>query len=147
MMTILGTLGRDAETRFTQSGTAVTSFSVAYNYGNKGADGNLPTQWIELSLWGKQGESLAQYLTKGKQLMLHVEDVHIEEYTGRDGTAKAKLAGKVNSLKFTRKDSDSEQKSWNGPDEARAAAKAAPKKPAAKPAPVAAAEIDEDLPF
>lgn len=58
---IAGRLGRDAETR--QVGdTTVTGFSVAVD----GRDGKEKvTLWFDVSIWGRRGEALAQYLTKG----------------------------------------------------------------------------------
>jgi single-strand DNA-binding protein len=59
--TIIGNLGRDAETR--QVGNdSVVSFSVASSRKVKGED---VTTWVRVSLWGKLGTSVAQYLTKG----------------------------------------------------------------------------------
>ena len=65
-LTGLFTLGRDAETRVTQGGTTVVQLAVAYNYGRKGEDGKKPSQWVRASMFGKQAETLAPYLTKGK---------------------------------------------------------------------------------
>ena len=55
---IAGSIGRDAETKDTTSGS-VTSFSVAVNNRKNEAT------WYRCSLWGNRGEKLAQYLTKG----------------------------------------------------------------------------------
>ena len=55
---IAGSIGRDAETKETQSGS-VTSFSVAVNNRKNEAT------WYRCSLWGTRGEKLAQYLVKG----------------------------------------------------------------------------------
>lgn len=87
-------LGKDAETRFTQGGDPVTTIVGAYNYGRKGQDGKRPSQWLDLALWGKRGESLAQYLTKGSQVVVTVDDLHIETYESQKGTG-SKLVGKV----------------------------------------------------
>ena len=59
---IVGNLGRDAELRYTGSGTAKTEFSVAVSY-NKDT-----TEWFNVTLWGETGERISQYLTKGKQV-------------------------------------------------------------------------------
>jgi single-strand DNA-binding protein len=131
MMTQLVTLGRDAELKYTPQGTAVLEFSAAYTYGKK------ETQWIALAIWGKQGESLAPYLLKGKQIFVCADDVHVEEYQGKDGSTKNKLVGKVVSVKFTKRDKE------EGDD---GVVPAAARKPVAKAVPVA--EIDDsDVPF
>jgi single-strand DNA-binding protein len=58
---------------------------VSVNYGQKGQDGNRPTQRIEASLRGKRAESLAQYLTKGSVHCFTLEEIHIETYQGQNG--------------------------------------------------------------
>lgn len=66
---LIGHLGRDAETRFTSSGTACTNFSLATSrrWKDKSSDEwKEETEWHNLVLW--QNEKLAQYLTKGKQV-------------------------------------------------------------------------------
>jgi single-strand DNA-binding protein len=66
---VLGHLGRDAETMFTPSGVAVTKFSVATSRRWKDSQSNEwkeETDWHNIVLW--RSESLANYLTKGKQV-------------------------------------------------------------------------------
>lgn len=60
--TIAGRLGKDAETRHTSSGKAVTGFSVAVDQRH---GGEKTTLWVDCSIWGERGQALAQYLTKG----------------------------------------------------------------------------------
>jgi single-strand DNA-binding protein len=61
-ITIAGRIGKSAETRRTQAGDAVTSFSVAVD---DRSQKEKTTLWFDCSLWGKRGDALAQYLTKG----------------------------------------------------------------------------------
>ena len=66
---LVGHLGQDAETRFTPSGVAVTSFSVATNRRWKDqqtGEWKEETNWSRVVLWRQ--ENLANYLTKGKQV-------------------------------------------------------------------------------
>jgi single-strand DNA-binding protein len=64
---LVGRLTRDAELKYTAAGQAVCKFSVAVNRRRKNGD-----QWedeanyFDVVLWGRQGESLNQYLVKGK---------------------------------------------------------------------------------
>ncbi len=62
---VIGRVGKDAQTRFTQGGDAVTGWSLAVDsgYGDK-----KQTLWLDCSLWGKRGEKVAQYITKGAQV-------------------------------------------------------------------------------
>ena len=65
---LIGNLGRDAETRHTQSGTAVTNFTVATARRYKDAEGNWrdATDWHDVVLW--RGDRVAPYLRKGTQV-------------------------------------------------------------------------------
>jgi len=66
---LVGRLTRDAELKYTASGQAVCKFSIAVNRRRKNGD-----QWedeanyFDIVLWGRQGESLNQYLLKGKSI-------------------------------------------------------------------------------
>lgn len=92
-------IGNDPQVRFTQKGDAVMSLSLAYSYGRKGDDGKKPTQWLEASLWGKLAESLQPYLQKGGQIVATVDDLHIEQYEGKNGPGH-KLAGKIAAIEL-----------------------------------------------
>lgn len=74
-VTIVGNLGSDPETRFTQSGTNVCSFSVATNRRWTNSDGSKgeETVWWRVSAWGKLGEICQQYLSKGRQVFIEGE--------------------------------------------------------------------------
>lgn len=68
-VTLIGNLGRDAETRFTASGAAVTNFSIAterrWKDGQSG-EYKSETDWHNVTLW--KAEKLAEYLKKGTKL-------------------------------------------------------------------------------
>ena len=66
---LIGHLGKDAETRYTPSGTAVTNFSLATNRRFKNqqtGEWQDETDWHDIVLW--KAEALANYLQKGKQI-------------------------------------------------------------------------------
>ncbi|MBN1146395.1 MAG: single-stranded DNA-binding protein [Anaerolineales bacterium] len=69
---IVGNLGRDPEMRYTPSGQAVTTLSVAANRQYTGSDGNQvkETIWFRVSAWGKQAETCSQYLRKGSKVLV-----------------------------------------------------------------------------
>ena len=69
---ITGNLGRDPELRYTPSGQAVTSFSVAVNesYTNANGEKVKKTIWFRVTAWGKQAEICNQYLKKGQQVLV-----------------------------------------------------------------------------
>src|SRR5678816_2849712 len=101
MFSEFGRVGRDVELRFTPSGTAVAAIALAYEYGRKDQQtGKKPTQWTEVTMWGKTAEALSQYLTKGKQVFIEAKDVHIQTYDKNDGTQGFKLAAEFVGIKF-----------------------------------------------
>lgn len=67
---LVGNLGRDAELRYTGGGTPVANFSLATTEVFKDKEGQRreETEWHRVSLMGKQAESVAEYLRKGKQI-------------------------------------------------------------------------------
>ncbi len=69
---LMGNLTRDPETKTTSSGQSVTNFSLAVNRTWKGADGTQQEQvsYINCVAWGKTGEVIAQYITKGSPLLV-----------------------------------------------------------------------------
>lgn len=69
-ITIAGNIGKDAEVRSTQGGDKVTGWTVAVE-DRTGKEKS--TIWFDCTLWGKRGESLAQYLTKGSKVCVSGE--------------------------------------------------------------------------
>lgn len=89
-----GNLGRDSELRTTTSGHSVLSFTVAVK---SGYGDNAKTTWANCQLWGKQAESMGQYLTKGKQVGV-VGEVTLRQYQKQDGTPAQSLDVRVSDL-------------------------------------------------
>lgn len=89
-----GNLGRDAETRFTQDGKAITSFSAALSsgFGDKKI-----TTWLNCTMFGKRGETVAPYLKKGTQVAISGEFA-ARPYTSKDGIEKLSLDVNVADL-------------------------------------------------
>lgn len=81
---LIGRLTRDPELRFTQSGKAVCSFTLAVDRPFSGQDGNRETDFISIVVWNKQGENCAQYLAKGRMAAVDGR-LHIRNYDGNDG--------------------------------------------------------------
>jgi single-strand DNA-binding protein len=67
---IIGKLGRNPEMRYTPSGRAVTSFSVATNrsWVNSEGERREETEWFNVVAWGNLAEICKQYLAKGQQV-------------------------------------------------------------------------------
>jgi single-strand DNA-binding protein len=96
---LIGRLTRDAETKFIQSGQAVCKFSLAVNRRRKVGD-----QWEEEAsffdavLWGRQAETLGQYLTKGKQIGLEGELK--QDRWEQDGQKRSKVEIVVSNIQL-----------------------------------------------
>ncbi len=69
---LVGNLGRDAELRYTPGGMAVATANMATTevWTDKSGQKQERTEWHRVSIWGRQAESLQQYLTKGKQIFV-----------------------------------------------------------------------------
>jgi single-strand DNA-binding protein len=83
---LVGNLGRDAELRYTPGGAAVAKFSLATTEKWTDKSGSLQerTEWHNIDLWGKQAESLNEYLRKGKQVYIEGR-LQTDEYTDKEG--------------------------------------------------------------
>lgn len=80
---LLGRLGRDVETRITQSGTLVASFSIAVDRRFK-KDGEAECDWFNCTCFGKQAEFADKYLKQGTKILL-TGTVHNDNYTNKEG--------------------------------------------------------------
>lgn len=78
-VTIAGRIGKDAETRTTQSGDPVTGWSVA---ADTGFGDRKVTTWFDCSLWGERGRKLAPYLTKGSAVTV-IGELGQREHNGK----------------------------------------------------------------
>ena len=78
-ITIAGNIGKDAVTRTTQGGDKVTSWTVAVE-DRQGQEKR--TIWFDCAIWGKRGETLAQYLTKGGKVSVSGE-LSTREHDGK----------------------------------------------------------------
>jgi single-strand DNA-binding protein len=82
---LVGHLGRDAETKFTPGGAAVTRFSVATSRrwkDQQSGEWKEETDWSNVTLW--RAENLSQYLTKGKQVYVEGR-LQTRSYEDKDG--------------------------------------------------------------
>lgn len=86
---IIGRMGRDPETRYTQTGQTVASFSVATDESYKDKQGNKveAVEWHNITAFGKTAEFVSNYLSKGR--LVYVEGrIKTEKYTDKQGVEK-----------------------------------------------------------
>ena len=99
---LVGNLGRDPELRYTPQGTPVCTFSLATNERRKGEQGGEQkelTTWFRVTLWGRQAETAAQYLQKGRPVYVEGR-LRVEEYTSKEGGRRYSLEVSATDLQF-----------------------------------------------
>lgn len=91
-----GRLGGDAETRTTQGGTKVVSFSVAddIGWGDKKR-----TQWLKCAMFGDRATKVAPYLTKGSVIQICGEP-ESESWKDKNGGARGTIKVVVSDVKL-----------------------------------------------
>jgi len=96
---LIGRLTRDSELRYTQNGTPIVKFSIAVNRRKKTGE-----EWVEevsffdVVFWGKMGESINQYLVKGKQVAVTGE--LRQNRWEQDGQPRSKVEIVANNLQL-----------------------------------------------
>ena len=81
---IMGRLTRDPELRRTQSGTAVTSFSIACDRDFKSQSGEKETDFIDVVAWRSTAEFVSKYFAKGRMAVVEGR-LQIRDWTDREG--------------------------------------------------------------
>ncbi len=107
-LTIVGYLGNDPVMRFTPSGQAVTSFSIATSrsYSNNAGEKIDETTWFRVSVWGAQAESCSQYLSKGRPVLVigrlrpDPQSGGPRVYTRKDGSTGASFEVNAINVRF-----------------------------------------------
>lgn len=86
---IVGRLGRDPETRYTQSGTQVVNISLATSekYTDNNGQQQEKTEWHKVMAFGKTAENSAKYLSKGR-LALVEGQLQTDKYTDKEGVER-----------------------------------------------------------
>ena len=86
---IVGNMGRDAEVRYTPGGAAVATLSLATTdvWNDKAGQRQEKTEWHRVVVWGKQAETLAEYLTKGRQIYVEGR-LQTRQWDDKDGNKR-----------------------------------------------------------
>ena len=103
----MGNLTRDPELRYTSNGAAVTSFGLAVNRKFKqGDEWKEDVCFVDITVWGKQGENCAEYLSKGRPAFV---EGRLQYSTWEsDGQKKSKLDVVANIVQFLGSRGDSQ---------------------------------------
>lgn len=101
-ITIVGNVGNSPEMRYTPSGHAITSLSIAVN--RRWTDGNgekqEKTTWFKVACWRKLAEVVSQYATKGQQVLVIGELEEPDVFTDKQGETRASLQITAREVKF-----------------------------------------------
>lgn len=111
-----GNVGRDPEMRYTPSGQAVTSFSVATNRQYTASNGEQvkETIWFRVSAWGKTAEVCNQYIKKGSKVLVEGRLTPDKNtggpriWTKQDGTSGSSYEVTANTVRFLSSRQDAE---------------------------------------
>jgi single-strand DNA-binding protein len=137
VVTVSGNLGQDAELKYTPGGDPILSFSVASNE-KKG--GEKTTTWVRCSLFGKRGEALSKYMTKGTRVMV-AGTGSLREYESKSQT-KTSFDVRVNEVDLMGGGEPHEVKPTYTPQNAHQHTTAAKKATQQN-----FGEVDDELPF
>lgn len=84
---LIGRLTRDPETRYTTSGLAVASFSIAVDRRSKNQSGEKVTDFFRCKAWRNTAEFVQNYAAKGRLVAVEGR-IELNKYTGQDGVEK-----------------------------------------------------------
>ena len=98
---LVGNLGRDPELKYTPQGNPVCNFSVATNERRRDRAGEQQdvTTWFRVSVFGRQAETAAQYLVKGRPVYIEGR-LRLEEWTDREGRVRQSLEVVATDVQF-----------------------------------------------
>lgn len=119
---IVGNLGNDPEMRYTPTGQAVCSFSIAVNRTWTDAQGQKhdETTWYKVATWGKLAEVCSQHLHKGEAALVESDRLKVSPYLNREGQAAASLEiPAATTVKFLGGRAAGQSVSATKPEEAR----------------------------
>ncbi len=103
---LVGNLGRDPEMRYTPGGQAVCNLSVATNRTwSRDGEQQKETTWFRVTVWGRQAETVNQYLRKGRSVLVEGrlnpdENGNPRIWTSNDGQPRASFEVTAQTVRF-----------------------------------------------
>jgi single-strand DNA-binding protein len=144
---LIGNLGRDPETRYSADGAAIANVSVATTrkYKNAAGEQQEETEWHRVVFFGRLAEIAGEYLRKGRPVYVEGR-LKTRKWTDKDGNEKytTEIVAENMQMLGSREGMGGADSDEGAPREA--APRAAPSRPAGKPA-ANIAEMDDDIPF
>ena len=113
---LMGRLVRDPELRRTQSGTAVTSFSLAVDRDFKSQSGEKETDFIDVVAWRSTAEFVAKYFTKGRMAIVEGR-LQIRPWTDKEGNSRRSAEVVADNIYFgdSKRDSAGDMGGYSAP--------------------------------
>ena len=99
-VTLQGKLGKDIGLKYTQSGKAVGTTSIAVDRDFKNANGEKETDWVNIVFWGKTAETVANYFRKGDEILV-VGRIQTRSYEDNSGGRKYVTEVVADKFSFT----------------------------------------------
>lgn len=96
---LIGRLTKDPELRYTPGGKAVANIRLAVDRGSTNAQGEKETDFIDVVVWEKQAESVANYLQKGRLVAVQGR-LQIRQYETNEGQRREKAEVVANQVRF-----------------------------------------------
>lgn len=116
-VTVMGRLTRDPELRRTQSGTSVTSFSVAVERNYKGENGEKTTDFFDVVAWRTTAEFVCKYFGKGRMIVVDGQ-LQSRKWTDKNGNNRTSVEILADNCYFGDSKSDgSQQSSYGAPQQ------------------------------
>jgi single-strand DNA-binding protein len=150
---LIGNLTRDPELRVTPKGTAICQFGIAVNRQFKDESGATrdETTFVDIEAWGKQGELVSKYLTKGSLAMVEGR-LKLDQWEDKQtGQKRNKMKVVLDNVQFLSTRSSSGGGGYSAPaaegDASAPGSAPAPARPAKPAAPAGPEAADEDVPF
>lgn len=113
--TLYGRIARDPEQmQPSNGGESYVRFSMAVETGRKDQDGNRIAQFINISVFGKQGDVIQQYFQKGNRIVCHVRNIEARAYENQSGRPRAALQAVLTGIEFVETRADKEKQGENG---------------------------------
>lgn len=151
---LIGNLTRDPELRVTPKGTAICSFGLAVNrqYRDESGTARDETTFVDIEAWGKQGELVSKYLTKGSPCMVEGR-LRLDSWEDKNsGQKRSKLKVVLDNVQFLSRGpgggAGSPSGDMGGESDDQPRPSAPPRsmnRPA--PAPEPGPSLDDDVPF
>lgn len=83
-VSFFGRLTKNPEVKTNQTGTTYTAFTVATQVQVKGQDGKAKSIFIDVSAFGKQGDTIVKYFTKGSRIVIHGDIFDARAWVGNN---------------------------------------------------------------